>query len=59
MTARDDDLDADGDRPPTSTTAGDESQEPDWATEIGRLRRAQGRRLRQVFSTFDDEQEER
>ena len=33
--------------------------EPDWAAEIGRLRRARGDRLRRVFSTFDEEQEER
>jgi hypothetical protein len=34
--------------------------EPDWAAEIRRLRRARGDRLKEVFATFDDdEQEER
>lgn len=44
-------------RTPEGKTASE--TEPDWAAEIHRLRRARGNRLRQVFSTFDDEQEER
>lgn len=43
-------------RPPAAD-AGTEP-EPDWAEEIGRLRKARGVRLRSVFSRFDDEQEE-
>lgn len=45
------------DRTPGSETASEAA--PDWATEIHRLRRAQGDRLRRLFSTFDEEQEER
>jgi hypothetical protein len=45
------------DRPKRSDLADDEP-EPDWAAEIRRLRRARGDRLKRVFETFDDEEQE-
>jgi hypothetical protein len=30
--------------------------EPEWAAEIHRLRRARGRRLKRIFATFDDDE---
>jgi hypothetical protein len=55
----------DRDDPPVASERPDrqasspDAAEPDWAAEIHRLRRARGDRLRRVFSSFDDEQEER
>ena len=55
----------DRDEPPVVSERADrpaspkDASEPDWAAEIQRLRRVRGDRLRQVFASSDDEQEER
>lgn len=41
-----------------TTVSGDEA-EPDWADRIRELRRARGDRLKEVFATFDEDEEDR
>jgi hypothetical protein len=46
-----------GSADPWATGAGSDEPEPDWAAEIRARRKARGDRLRQIFSTFDEEKE--
>jgi hypothetical protein len=40
---------------PWATTAEEEDTEPDWAEQIRSSRKARGKELRKVYSTFADE----
>jgi hypothetical protein len=42
---------------PWAADAPSEEPEPEWAAEIRARRKARGDRLRQIFSTFDEEKE--
>jgi hypothetical protein len=42
---------------PWAADSASEEPEPEWAAEIRARRKARGDRLRQIFSTFDEEKE--